>query len=138
MKLFIDTNIMMDLLCQREPFYNSIAKIATLADNNEVQLFASALSYATTSYFLTKNESMESSKNKLRKFKSISQIIALNEQIIEKSLNSNFTDFEDALQYFSALNAQCEIIITRNGKDFKFSQLPIFTAEEYLLSKNKK
>lgn len=138
MKLFIDTNIMMDLLCQREPYYNSVAKIATLADANDVELFASALSYATTSYFLSKNESVDSCKNKLRKFKSISKIIALGEQIIEKSLNSNFTDFEDALQYYSALNAKCDLIITRNGKDFKFSQLPILTAEEYLLSINKK
>jgi predicted nucleic acid-binding protein len=138
MKLFIDTNIMMDLLCRREPYYNSIAKIATLADSNEVELFVSALSYATTSYFLTKSESINSCKNKLRKFKSISTIVALNTQIIEKSLNSNFTDFEDALQYYSALHAQCKVIITRNGKDFKNSQLPILTSEEYLIAINKK
>ena len=129
---------MMDLLCMRDPFFIPIAKIASLADKNEVELATSALSFATTSYFLTKNESIDSCKNKLRKFKSISKIGSLNEQIIEKSLNSNFTDFEDALQYYSALNADCQIIITRNGKDFKFSEIPVMTAEEYILSINKK
>jgi predicted nucleic acid-binding protein len=58
----------------------------------------------------------------------------LDELIIEKGLNSNFLDFEDSLQYFSALRTECDIIITRNGKDFKKSQLPIMTPDEFLNS----
>jgi len=133
-KLFIDTNVMLDLLGERMPFYNSVAKIATLADKGQIILIASALSYATVSYFLAKFENAEKAKVKLRKFKIISQICDLNEIIIEKGLNSNFSDLEDSLQYFSALSSNCEILITRNGKDFKESQIPIMTAEEYLMS----
>ena len=133
-KLFIDTNVMLDLLGERMPFYNSVAKIATLADKGQIILIASALSYATVSYFLAKFENAEKAKVKLRKFKIISQICDLTEIIIEKGLNSNFTDFEDSLQYFSALSSNCEILITRNGKDFRESQIPIMTAEEYLMS----
>ena len=66
--LFIDTNIMLDLLGERTPFYNSIAKIATLADEQKITIVASALSYATVSYFLTKYEGVEKAKDKLRKF----------------------------------------------------------------------
>jgi len=133
-RLFIDTNIMLDLLGERIPFYDSIAKIATLADNGQVTLIVSALSYSTVSYFLTKFENSEIAKTKLRKFKVISKICDLDELIIEKGLNSNFSDFEDSLQYFSALKSNCSIIITRNGKDFKESKIPVMTAEEYLMS----
>jgi len=137
-KLFIDTNIMLDLLGERIPFYNSIAKIATLADKSQLTLVASALSYATVSYFLTKFENTEKAKDKLRKFKIISEICDLDEVIIEKGLNSNFSDFEDSLQYFSALKSNCSILVTRNGKDFKESQIPVMTADEYLMSIRKK
>jgi predicted nucleic acid-binding protein len=137
-KLFIDTNVMLDLLGERMPFYDSIAKIATFADKGQVTLVVSALSYSIVSYFLTKFENSDVAKDKLRKFKIISEICGLDELIIEKGLNSNFSDFEDSLQYFSALKSDCSILITRNGKDFKESQIPILTADEYLKSIKKK
>lgn len=133
-RLFLDTNIMLDLLGQRQPFYDSIAKIATIADRGEIHLAVSALSFATVNYFLSKYENPEKAREKLRKFKIISTIVGVNELIIEKGLNSNFTDFEDALQYFCALESDCNIILTRNPKDFKTSELPLMTAEEYLAS----
>jgi hypothetical protein len=73
-------------------------------------------------------------KEKLRKFKIISEISDLNEVIIEKGLSSNFTDFEDALQYHCALKAECNILVTRNAKDFKESAIPFMTADEFLHS----
>ncbi len=137
-RLFLDTNIMLDFLGERVPFYDPIAKIATLADKGQITLVVSALSYSTVSYFLSKYESKEIAKEKLRKFKIISEICDLSEQIIEKGLNSHFADFEDSLQYYSALSSDCSILITRNGKDFATSSIPIMTAEEYLKSINKK
>jgi hypothetical protein len=129
---------MLDLLGERMPFYNSIAKIATLADKGQIIMTVSALSYGTVNYLLTKYENSETAKEKLRKFKIISEICALDELIIEKGLNSNFSDFEDSLQYFSALKAECNILITRNERHFKESQIPVMTADEYLQSINKK
>ncbi len=134
MKLFWDTNVMFDFLGERDPFYISAAKIATLADKREVTVIASALSYATISYLLANYEGLEKTKNKLRKFKVISEICELDELIIEKGLNSDFSDFEDSLQYYSALRTECDIIITRNGKDFKKSQIPVMTPDEFLNS----
>jgi predicted nucleic acid-binding protein len=137
-RLFLDTNIMLDFLGERVPYYDSIAKIATLSDKGQINMVVSAMSYATVSYFLTKYENTNKAKDKLRKFKIISEICDLDEQIIEKGLNSDFADFEDSLQYYSALKAGCSILITRNGKDFKNSDIPIMTADEYLRSINKK
>ena len=134
MKLFWDTNVMFDFLGERESFYLSAAKIATLADKREVTIITSALSYATINHLLAKYEGIEKIKDKLRKFKVISEICELDELIIEKSLNTDFSDFEDSLQYHSALRTECDIIITRNGKDFKKSQLPVMTPDEFLNS----
>ena len=137
MKIFLDTNVMLDLLGEREPYYLSSAKLATLADKRKIEIIVSALSYATVGYFLTKYEGLEKAKDKLRKFKVISGICELDELIIEKGLNSDFSDFEDSLQYFSALRTECNVIITRNGKDFKIAQIPIMTPDEFLNSLRK-
>ena len=133
-RIFIDTNIMLDFLGERNPFYEPIAKIATLAEKDKVTMVVSPLSFATVNYFLSKFENQKIAKEKLRKFKIISEICSLNEQTIEKGLNSSIKDFEDALQYFSATESDCQIIITRNGKDFKKSMLPVMTADEFLKS----
>ena len=138
MKLFLDTNVLLDFLGERDPFYISAAKIATLADKRSLQIIVSALSFATISYFLTKYEGLEKAKVKLRKFKIICEICELDELIIEKGLNSDFPDFEDSLQYYSALRSDCDIIITRNGKDFKKSELPVMSPDEFLNSIRKK
>ena len=134
MKLFIDTNIMLDLLGERIPFYDSIAKIATWSDNGEVNLIVSALSYSTVFYLLSKYESKDKVLEKLRKFKIISEVAVVDETIIEKGLNSAFPDFEDSIQYFCALKSDCDALITRNQKDFKESTIPVFSADEYLMS----
>ena len=132
--LFLDTNVILDLLSQRIPFYDSVARIATLADQKKLILFASPISFTTIDYVLRKFESAEIGMNKLRRFKIICEVGSIDEETMEKALNSDFEDFEDAVQYFCALQAGCSAIITRNGKDFKNSNLPIMTAEEYLSS----
>jgi len=137
-KLFLDTNVVIDLLGEREPFYESAAKIATLADKGKIQIFVSALTYSTTYYLLARFEDKEIVKEKIRKFKVIAETSDLTDKIVDKGLASKFLDFEDSLQYYCALTMDCKIIITRNGKDFKESDIPVLTPDEYLNSiKNK-
>ncbi|MCF8367330.1 MAG: PIN domain-containing protein [Bacteroidales bacterium] len=133
-KLFLDTNVVLDLLGERELFYDAAAKIATLADKGKVILSVSALSYSTVYYLLSKFEDKEVVKEKLRKFKLIAETSDLTDKIIDKGLSSKFTDFEDALQYYCAIKMDCNILITRNEKDFKASAIPVMTPDEYLKS----
>ena len=133
-RISLDTNVILDLLGERVPFFDSIAKVATLADQKKLTLIVSPLSFTTIDYVLNKYEISESVLNKLRKFKIICEVCEVNEETIDKALNSSFKDFEDAVQYFTALQSNCSIILTRNGKDFKHSTIPIMTAEEYLSS----
>ncbi len=136
--IFLDTNVALDLLGEREPFYNSVAKIASLADKREIQLVVSALTWSTIYYLLTKFEDKELVKEKIRKFKVITETSDLTDKIIEKGLASKFSDFEDSLQYYCAVENNCNALITRNGKDFKESSIPVLSPDEYLTSlKNK-
>src|SRR5690606_27147530 len=104
---------------ERVPYYNPIAKIATLTEKEELAMVASALSYTTVFYILKKYQQADQVMEKLRRFKIISKVCNVDETIIEKALNSKWPDFEDAVQYYSALKADCAVILSRNGKDFK-------------------
>ena len=131
-KLFLDTNVVLDLLGEREPFYDAIAKIVSLSDKGKIQLTVSALTYSTIFYILSRFEEKEIVKEKIRKFKIVAQTSDLTDKIIDKGLASKFKDFEDALQYYSALKSGCSIIITRNGKDFKLADISVFSPDEYI------
>ncbi len=131
-KIFLDTNVILDLLAERHPFYDSIAKIVTLGDRKELLLLTSPISFTTAEYVLSKFESKTSSLLKLQKFSILCRIADANQETIDKSLFSEFRDFEDAVQYFCALQANSDFFLTRNKKDFKQSSLPILTPDEFL------
>ncbi len=132
-KLLIDTNIIIDLLSKREDFYQEAQQIFTLADNKQVDLFVSSLSFTNTYYLLRKFQNREDARKTLIKFKILVQVAPLDDKIVELALLSDFRDFEDAIQYHTALENGIDIIITRNKKDFKTSNLPVMTAKEYLM-----
>lgn len=134
--LLIDTNIVIDLLSKREKFYEEAADLFSRADKKELELAISSLTFANTNYILTKLKSAKEAKEILRKFKVLVEILSLDDKITELALSdNNFPDFEDGLQYYSAIENQIDIIITRNKKDFKKSKIPVLTAKEFLARK---
>jgi predicted nucleic acid-binding protein len=133
-RIFLDTNVMLDFLGERIPFYDSIARVLSFLESNKFTIIVSPISYATVSYFLSKSEGDRIAVEKLRKFKVISDVCIIDEQTIEKGLNSDFSDFEDALQFYNAVESNCDIILTRNAKDFKKATLPVMSPDEFLNS----
>lgn len=133
-RVFLDTNVILDLLGEREKFYEAAAKIVTLAEKEKIYIVVSALSYSTVFYILSKYEKREQVKQKIHKLKIIAETSDLTDKIIDKALVSKFSDFEDAIQYYCAIQMNCNLIVTRNGKDFKYSDIPVFTPVEYLNS----
>src|SRR5690606_7101656 len=131
-RLFLDTNVVIDLLGEREPFYQNAAQIATLEDKGKIQLVVSALTYSTAYYVLSKFEKQKVAMEKLRKFKVIAETSDLTDKIIDKALTSGISDFEDALQYFCALQTNCNILLTRNENDYKIAEIPVLSPEEFL------
>src|SRR5690606_12437488 len=131
-KVFLDTNIILDFLGEREKFYDSAAKLITLADKKLIKIFTSSVSFSNAYYLLCKYENKKSALEKMRKFKLLCNVSITNDEVVEKAINSEFTDFEDALQYFSAIATGCHLIITRDEKDFKNALIPVMNAESYL------
>lgn len=132
-KVFVDTNIVIDLLARRKPYYEEAAILFSLADNKVIELSISSLTVANTSYTLFHQLNSTKTKSILRKLRLIVNILPLDDKIVGLALNDEtFTDFEDALQYFTAIENKQNIIITRNLKDFKNSKLPVMTAPQFI------
>jgi len=136
-KIFIDTNVLIDLIDKRVPYYNDVAIISTLAEQLQLRIAASSLSFVNTYYVLSKKLDNKLVINSLMKYRLICEVSNIDKIIIDKSLISNFNDFEDAVQHYSALYDKCDILITRNKKDFKNSEIPVMTPSEFLVSINK-
>jgi len=132
-KIFVDTNIVIDLLSRREPFFEEAASLFSLADKKLIELTVSSLTIAHTSYALLRQMDSNKAKSILRKLILIVNILSLDDKIIGLALNDNtFSDFEDGLQHFTAIENGQELIITRNLKDFKNSKLPTMTAKQFI------
>lgn len=130
--VFLDTNILIDFLGERKLYYEAAAKVLTLADNKKIKLYVSPISISTAYYVVFKFESKNKVLDKIRKIKILLHTANINDTSFEKAINSDFKDFEDAIQYYSALDSKCNIILTRNERDFKTSSIPAMSAENYL------
>ncbi len=135
-KVFIDSDVILDFFLARKSFYESSAKILELAYRERLKAFSSAVVFTNVNYFLSQQAPPKQVKANLTKLRSIIDIIASNNEEIDLALNSEFKDFEDAVQYFTALRGKVDCIITRNKKDFKLSKLPVMTPDEFLSSGN--
>lgn len=130
-KVFLDTNVVIDLLDKRDPFYKAAIAIFTLAYKKKITIYVSPMTYATASYLLRK-QGQEQMRLLLRNFRQLSKVTTADEKIVDDALASSFVDYEDALQYYSALSKNVDVIVTRNVKDFQYSKIPILTPDEYL------
>jgi len=131
-KLFVDSDIILDLLAKREPYYIYASKLFSLIDKKEIIAFTSPLIFANLHYLLKKLTSNASALKSLRKLKTLVNVLPIDGKVIEQSLNSEFRDFEDAIQYFTTVNNGVKLLLTRNKRDYKKSKIPVLTAEEFL------
>ena len=134
-KILLDTNVVLDLLAKREPFYMDAALLFSHADQKKIVLTINALTFAKLNYILGKLKSVAEAREILSRFRVLVNILPLNEKIIDLALaDRKFKDFEDALQYYSALDQRLDIIITRDMKGFKPSRIAVMTPETFLKS----
>ena len=132
LRIFIDSDIILDLLARREPYYIHAAKLFTLIDRKEILAYTSPLVFANLHYILSKLKSNSQALKYLKELKSLVNVLPIDEKIIDRSLSSEFRDFEDAIQYFTAKAADVSFLISRNKKDYKKATITVCTAEEFL------
>lgn len=130
-KIFIDSDIILDLIQEREN-YSDALELFTLIEENKVKAYVSPLIFANLFYILRKQESSKFALQVLTRLKALLHILTIGNKIIELSLSSGFRDFEDAIQYYSALEENIGYLITRNKADYKKSGIVICNAKEYL------
>ena len=129
-RVFLDSDIILDLLLAREPFFPAATRLFLLIQEGEIQGCVSPLIFSNLFYILRKNRSAPEAVTALRKLKLLTRVLPVDNRIIDLALASSFTDFEDAIQYYTALSNQVDAIVTRNKQDYKTAKLPILTAEE--------
>lgn len=131
-KVFIDTDIAFDLLTQRAPHYTYAAALFTLADRKKIRLYISALSFSNLNYILSRELGAKDARKILLDFKVLVNVLSVDDKIIHLALNSDFSDLEDAIQHYTAIEHGMPQILTRNIKDYKKSAIPVSTAEAYI------
>lgn len=132
-KILIGTDVILDFFFDREPFSENAAKILSLCESKEITGFVTPVIISNVYYLLRQTAKHEKIIEKLKMLVSITDVLVINKDSILQALNSEFKDFEDALQNYSAeLNKEIDIIITRNTKDYKNSSLGVMTPDNYL------
>ena len=131
-KLFIDSDIILDVLAKRDEFYEAAAAIFDSGFEGKLDLYTTAVVLANVFYVLRKKCGTEKSKELLKKLRRIIKILPTDEKTVDDALNSQFGDFEDGLQYFTARRNKIPVLITRNTGDYKVKDLIIQTAAEFL------
>jgi predicted nucleic acid-binding protein len=131
-KIFIDSDVILDLLAKREVFYDDAAQIFTLAYDKRIVLCTTPVVLTNVFYILRKIRGSEESKRQIKNLRLMVHILPINGNIVDMALNSKFSDFEDGLQYFTAKEHNIWAIITRNTKDYKARDIIIQTSKDFI------
>ncbi|TVZ28118.1 PIN domain-containing protein [Gillisia sp. Hel_I_86] len=131
--VLIDTDVILDFFFDREPFSEFATDILNLCEENKLKGFTTPVIICNTYYLLRKTAKHEIVIEKIKQLLTIVDVLQIDKEVVLDSLNSDFKDFEDALQNYSALkNGKISIVLTRNIKDYKKSELAVMTPETYL------
>ena len=128
--VFVDSDVLIDVFSRREPFYEASAYFLEMAENGVFLAFTSPLVIANVYYVLQKFSNKEAAMNAIRKLRTFIGVVDMNQRIVDRAINSSFSDFEDALQIYSAENAVMDIIVTRNIDHFKDSNVSVLSPAE--------
>lgn len=134
MNVFVDTNVLLDVLAKREPFYNDSAAVWTLAEQGTIHGFVSALSFSNVYYIVRRLKDRRTADRAMHIMRSTFVAVACDEQVLSQAMDAGMKDFEDAIQYYSALRAESTCLITRNLDHFPRSAIPVVTPAEFLVT----
>ncbi len=132
MRVFIDTNVLLDVLELRMPHYEFSSQIWALAESGRLEGSISAISFNNIYYLIKKHCNKPSAQRAVEIMNAIFNMVSLDQDIMGKSIEAKSPDFEDSIQFFSALKANANFIITRNVNDFPQTVIPVVSPENFL------
>lgn len=130
--IFVDTDIILDLLTARQPFFPAAARLFSLVEQGTLKACVSSLAFANLFYILRKETSATGAIDILKKLRLLVTVLAVDDRIIAGALDAGFNDFEDAIQYRTALAKGIPTLVTRNVRDYRKATISVCTAEEFL------
>ena len=130
--IFIDSDILLDILLDRHPFYEWAMGLLLLIDDNSYIGCTSVHSLLNAHYFTKKYAGEKSARASIKSLANKLNIVTEDAGIVNQAIESDFADFEDAVQFHAAKSAKADFIITRNIKDYKNSNITVLTAEQFL------
>ncbi len=131
-KIYVDSDVILDLLLDREPFNDDIAEILENSLKNRIAVCVSSVTITNLNYIIGRIENRNSAAKKTSKILKLVKVENVGESTVSKSIASKFKDFEDGVQNFCAEESKHKVLITRNTKDYKESDLAIMSPREYL------
>ena len=131
-KVFVDTDVCIDLLSGRKPFNKTAEILFSLADNKKVKIYVSSLSFSNIDYVLRSQYSPTHSRQLIGKFKTLVNVLPVDSKTIDLAIASDFNDFEDAIQHSCAIENNLTTIITKNLKDYKKASIAVLTTETFI------
>jgi predicted nucleic acid-binding protein len=132
MKVLLDTNIIVDLALERQPFFSNSETVLSFIEQEQIEGYISASSFGDLFYIIRREKGKELTLEFLREIATFCQVATVNQATISMSLASNFKDFEDAILYGAAVLNNLDAIITRNQKDFPVTTPQILTPEQLI------
>jgi predicted nucleic acid-binding protein len=136
MDVFVDTNVLLDVLAKREPFYVDSARIWTLAEQGRITAFISVISFNNIYYVVRRLRTRRVADRTMVLLRDTFTPVPLDKQLLDQAIDAGFRDLEDAIQHFSAVRAGSACIISRNLRAFPRSELPILTPQEFLTARD--
>ncbi|MBT4638752.1 MAG: PIN domain-containing protein [Deltaproteobacteria bacterium] len=130
MKILFDTNIVLDVLLDREPFSDLATKLFSRVEKKELKGFLGATTVTTIYYLASKVAGKKKADREISKLLSLFQIAPVNKPVLDEAIKSKFSDFEDSVLHEAAKQSGVQGIVTRNPKDFKKATLSIYSPEE--------
>ncbi|PKA22346.1 PIN domain nuclease [Leptospira sp. mixed culture ATI2-C-A1] len=130
--VYLDSDVIIDYLYAREPFFQESVELISLIENKKIKGYISSLIIWNIFYILAKYTNEKSARELIKEFKTIIEIISIDEKIIDLGLNSSIKDFEDSIQYFAAKSKKIKYIITRNKKDYPNGEIKPLSPKEFL------
>jgi predicted nucleic acid-binding protein len=131
-KVFVDTDVCIDLLSGRKPFNKTAEILFSLADNKKIKIYVSSLSFSNIDYVLRSQYTSTHSRQLIGTFKTLVNVLPVDSKTIDLAIASDFNDFEDAIQHSCAIENNLTTIITRNLKDYKKASIAVLTAETFI------
>lgn len=135
MKIFLDANVLVAVLNRQYPLFTYAARIISLADHPKYKIYTSPICLAIAFYFAEKKSGSQHAKVKISVLSEKLNITSTNAEAVRQTIkNRSINDFEDGLEYYSALHSECDFIVTEDVSDFYFSEIPVYNCEDFMRS----